>query len=224
MPVKIRLTRRGRKKHPLYHIVVADSRAPRDGKYIEKLGLYNPTTNPPTIDLDFDKALDWVQKGAKPTDTCRSILSQKGVMYKKHLLKGVRKNAISEEEAEKRFNEWLAQKEEKVRTEREAEISKQKEEEKERLEAERKINEARAEELAKKNAEQAEEEKAEAEGAEETAEEQPKSEEPEAKAEETSAEATEENSEETSSEEKTEESKEGDQEGGEDEQAEKKEE
>jgi small subunit ribosomal protein S16 len=213
MPVKIRLTRRGRKKHPLYHIVVADSRAPRDGKYIEKLGLYNPTTNPPTIDLDFDKALDWVQKGAKPTDTCRSILSRKGVMYKKHLLKGVRKNAISEEEAEKRFNDWLSQKEEKVRTEREAEINKQKQEEKERLEAEKKINEARAEELAKKNAEQAEEDK-------ETAEEQPKSEGPEAKAEETPAEATEQKSEEASSKE----SQENKQEGGEDEQAEKKEE
>lgn len=216
MPVRIRLTRRGRKKHPLYHIVVADSRAPRDGKYIEKLGLYNPTTNPPTIDLDFDKALDWVQKGAKPTDTCRSILSQKGVMLKKHLLKGVRKNAISEEEAERRFNEWLAQKEEKVRTEREAEISKQKEEEKERLEAEKKINVARAEELAKKNAEQAEEEKAETEGAEETAEEeQSKSGESEAKAEDASAEA---------GEDKSEESGEDKQEGGTDEQTEKKEE
>src|SRR6056297_2576545 len=114
MPVKIRLTRRGRKGQPLYHIVVADSRAPRDGRYIEKLGMYNPTTKPPTIDLDFDKALDWVQKGAIPTDTCRSILSHKGVMLKKHLLKGVKKNAISEEEAERRFNEWLTNKQEKV--------------------------------------------------------------------------------------------------------------
>ena len=216
MPVRIRLTRRGRKRQPLYHIVVADSRAPRDGKYIEKLGMYNPTTKPPTIDLDFDKALDWVQKGAIPTDTCRSILSKKGVMLKKHLLKGVRKNAISEEEAERRFNEWLTQKEEKVRTERETEISKQKEEEKERLEAEKKINEARAEELAKKNAEQAEEEKAEAEGAKETAEEeQSKSGKSEAKAEDASAEA---------GENKSEESGEDKQEGGTDEQAEKKEE
>ncbi|MFW5916137.1 MAG: 30S ribosomal protein S16, partial [Bacteroidota bacterium] len=151
--------------------MVADSRAPRDGKYIEKLGLYNPTTKPPTIDLDFDKALDWVQKGAKPTDTCRSILSRKGVMLKKHLLKGVRKNAISEEEAERRFNEWLSQQEEKVRSEREAEISKKRDEERQRLEAERKISDARAEELAKKNADEAEKEKPEAKGGKKAVEE-----------------------------------------------------
>ncbi|KXB08213.1 30S ribosomal protein S16 [candidate division MSBL1 archaeon SCGC-AAA382M17] len=171
MSVRIRLTRRGRKRQPFYHIVVADKRSPRDGKYIDKLGIYNPTNQPPTIDLDFDKALDWVQKGAIPTDTCRSILSQKGVMLKKHLLKGVRKNAITEEEAEKKFNEWLTNKQEKVKTEREAEINKKKEEEKQRIEAEKKINEARAEELAKKNAEKAEREKSEAEGQEGTIEE-----------------------------------------------------
>jgi len=219
MPVRIRLTRRGRKGQPLYHIVVADSRAPRDGRYIEKLGMYNPTTKPPTIDLDFDKALDWVQKGA------RSILSHKGVMLKKHLLKGVKKNAISEEEAERRFNEWLTNKQEKVKTEREAELNKKKEEEKQRLEAERKINEARAEELAKRNAEVAKEEKGEAEGQEEAVEEkEEKAEEPEEKAAEASADEAKAGSEESSSEEKTEETGEEKQEGGEGEESEKKEE
>ncbi|MGM0531154.1 MAG: 30S ribosomal protein S16 [Bacteroidota bacterium] len=220
MPVRIRLTRRGRKKQPLYHIVVADSRAPRDGKYIEKLGMYNPTTKPPTIDLDFDKALDWVQKGALPTDTCRSILSQKGVMLKKHLLRGVRKNAISEDEAERKFNEWLTKKQEKVKTEREAELNKQQEEEKQRLEAEKKISDARAEELAKKNAEAAEEDKAEAEEQKETGDEkQEKSGEPEAK-----AEQAEPQSEESSAAEKQEESGEDKEEGGADEESGKKEE
>ena len=120
MPVKIRLTRHGRKRKPIYHIVVADSRAPRDGRYIERIGLYNPNTNPATIDLDFDKALDWVQKGAQPTDTCRAILSYRGVMYKKHLMEGVKKNAFSEEEAEKRFSEWMKQKEAQIQNKRES--------------------------------------------------------------------------------------------------------
>ena len=90
MPVKIRLARRGKKGYPFYHIVVADSRAPRDGKFIENIGSYNPNTNPATINLDFEKALDWLQKGAQPTDTCRAILSYKGVLMKKHLLGGVK--------------------------------------------------------------------------------------------------------------------------------------
>ena len=114
MPVKIRLARHGRKARPIYHIVVADSRAPRDGKYIEKLGLYNPNTNPATIDLEFERALDWLQKGAQPTDTCRSLLSKKGVLMKKHLLDGVRKGAFSLEEAEKRFEAWMKEKEAKL--------------------------------------------------------------------------------------------------------------
>jgi small subunit ribosomal protein S16 len=171
MPVKIRLTRRGRKKQPFYHIVVADSRAPRDGKYIEKLGVYDPTTKPATIDLNFDQALNWVQKGAQPTDTCRAILSYKGVMYKKHLLKGVEKKALTEEEAEKKFNEWMEQKESSIKSAREEALSAEKKIEEKRLEEEKKINEARAQELAKRNAEEAEEEKAEAAEAEETTEE-----------------------------------------------------
>ena len=107
MAVKIRLARHGKKGFAFYHIVAADSRAPRDGKFIEKLGTYNPNTNPATIDLNFEKALGWLQKGAQPTDTCRAILSYKGVLYKKHLLGGVAKGAFTEAEAEARFNKWL---------------------------------------------------------------------------------------------------------------------
>ena len=114
MAVKIRLARHGKKGFAFYHIVAADSRAPRDGKFIEKLGTYNPNTNPATIDLDFGKALDWLQKGAQPTDTCRAILSYKGVLYKKHLLGGVAKGAFSETEAEARFNKWLGEKAGKI--------------------------------------------------------------------------------------------------------------
>ena len=115
MPVKIRLSKKGRKKLPYYHIVVADSRAPRDGKFVERIGLYNPQTNPATIELNFDSALDWLQKGAQPTDTCRAILSEKGVMMKKHLLEGAKKGAFSPEEAESRFQKWLNEKEAKFK-------------------------------------------------------------------------------------------------------------
>ena len=114
MAVKIRLQRRGRKKAPFYHIVVADARAPRDGRFIEKLGIYNPMTKPATIDLDRDKALDWLLKGAQPTDTARAILRYKGVLYKKHLLRGVKKGAFSQEEADKLFEQWLTQKDSQI--------------------------------------------------------------------------------------------------------------
>ena len=114
MPVKIRLARRGKKGYPFYHIVVADSRAPRDGKFIENIGSYNPNTNPATINLDFEKALDWLQKGAQPTDTCRAILSYKGVLMKKHLLGGVSKGAFTQEVAEAKFAQWLEQKAGKI--------------------------------------------------------------------------------------------------------------
>ena len=103
MAVKIRLARKGRKKLAYYHIVVADSRSPRDGRYIEKIGNYNPVTDPATIEIDFNKALDWLQKGAQPTDTCRAILSYKGIMLKKHLLEGVKKGAFDEAEADRRL-------------------------------------------------------------------------------------------------------------------------
>ena len=114
MAVKIRLARHGKKGYAFYHIVVADSRAPRDGKFIEKLGTYNPNTNPATIDLNFEQALGWLMKGAQPTDTARAILSYKGVLYKKHLLGGVAKGAFSESDAEAKFNKWLGEKEGKV--------------------------------------------------------------------------------------------------------------
>lgn len=110
MPVKIRLQRKGRKKQPFYHIVVADSRAPRDGRYIENIGSYNPMTTPATILLDVDKALDWLDKGAQPTDTTRAILRFKGVLYKKHLMRGLRKGALTQEKVDELFKAYMADK------------------------------------------------------------------------------------------------------------------
>lgn len=114
MATKIRLQRHGKKGKPFYHIVVADARAPRDGRFIERLGSYNPNTNPATIDIDFDKTLNWVNTGAEPTDTCRAILSYKGVMYKKHLQGGVQKGALTAEQADEKFAAWTTQKEDKI--------------------------------------------------------------------------------------------------------------
>ena len=115
MAVKIRLQRRGRKKRPFYHIVVADERAPRDGRFIEKLGTYNPMTKPATIELDRDRAFDWLMKGAQPTDTARAILRFKGLLYKKHLQKGVSKGALTQEQADEMFAQWVTDKENKIR-------------------------------------------------------------------------------------------------------------
>ena len=114
MPVKIRLQRHGKKASAFYHIVIADGRAPRDGKFIEKIGTYNPTTNPATIVLDGDKALSWLQNGAQPTDTCRAILSYKGVMYKNHLHGGIAKGALTQEQADAKYAKWVAEKESKI--------------------------------------------------------------------------------------------------------------
>jgi small subunit ribosomal protein S16 len=114
MATKIRLQRHGKKGRPFYYIVVTDARAPRDGRFIERLGSYNPNTNPATIDINFDKALDWVNTGAQPTDTCRAILSYKGVLYKKHLQGGVQTGALTEEQAEAKFKAWLEQKDGKI--------------------------------------------------------------------------------------------------------------
>jgi small subunit ribosomal protein S16 len=114
MATKIRLQRHGKKGKPFYYIVVADARAPRDGRFIERLGSYNPNTNPATIDINFDKTLNWVNDGAQPTDTCRAILAYKGVMYKKHLQGGVKKGALTTEQAETKFAEWLEQKDGKI--------------------------------------------------------------------------------------------------------------
>lgn len=118
MAVKIRLARRGRKKNPFYHIVVADARAPRDGKFIEKIGSYNPQTVPATIELDRDKAYDWLGKGAQPTDTVNAILKFKGVLYKKHLNRGVSKGALTQEEADKKLTEWIDVKESRIEARR----------------------------------------------------------------------------------------------------------
>jgi len=114
MPVKIRLARRGRRKQPYYHIIVADARAPRDGKFIEQIGSYNPMTKPASIELDRDKAYEWLMKGAQPTETARAILRFKGVLYKKHLQRGVAKGAMSQEDADRLFQEFVNAKEEKV--------------------------------------------------------------------------------------------------------------
>jgi small subunit ribosomal protein S16 len=155
MATKIRLQRHGRKGYAFYHIVIADSRAPRDGKFIERIGSYNPNTNPATIDLKFDRALYWLQVGAQPTDTIRNILSNEGVLLKKHLLGGVAKGAFTEAEAENKFAAWKTSKQNATKEQ----ISKLSEAEraakKVRLDAEKAVNKTRAEALAAKKAESA---------------------------------------------------------------------
>ena len=152
MPAKIRLARHGRKRYAYYHIVVADERAPRDGKYIDRIGLYNPNTNPAIIKLDFDKALSWLQNGAQPTDTVRAILSYKGVLMKRHLLDGVKKGAFDEETAETKFQAWMKEKEMKIQVKEDKISDNLKAEIKKRFDAEKKISEERAQAIAKKKA------------------------------------------------------------------------
>ena len=170
MATKIRLQRHGRKDAAFYHIVIADSRAPRDGKFIERIGSYNPNTNPATINLNFERALYWFQTGAQATDTVRNILSAQGVLLKKHLLGGVAKGAFSAEEAENRFNAWMSAKQkgtDAVKSKLDAEKN---EALKQRLEAEKAVNKAKAESVAQKRAEKAAEAaKAAAEAAAEAA-------------------------------------------------------
>lgn len=153
MATKIRLQRHGRKDYAFYPIVIADSRAPRDGKFIERIGSYNPNTNPATVTLNFERALYWVEVGAIPTDTVRSILSHEGVMLMKHLRGGVKKGAFSEEEAQRRFDAWKAQREKAVEAGNAKAAAKKAEEAKARMEAEVEKNKAKAEEVAKKKAE-----------------------------------------------------------------------
>ena len=155
MPAKIRLQRHGRKRYAYYHIVIADSRAPRDGSIVERIGSYNPNTNPATIELDFDKALTWLSKGAQPTDTVRAILSYKGVMFKKHLLGGVAKNAFTAEEAETRFEAWEAEKANKVQAKKDGLVVSSDTTRKAQFDLETKKNAARSNAIAKRNAEQA---------------------------------------------------------------------
>ena len=157
MPTKIRLQRKGKKGRPFYHIVVADSRAPRDGKYIEKIGVYNTLTAPATIDLAFDKAVKWLQDGAQPTDTCKAILSYKGAMYKFHLLNGVKKGAMTLEQAENKFKVWLKEKEEKIAAASKKNLTTAQTEAKKRAEAEAKVKEAKAHLLAEKKSKLAQE-------------------------------------------------------------------
>jgi small subunit ribosomal protein S16 len=152
MAVKIRLARRGRKKLAIFDIVVADARAPRDGRFIEKIGTYNPNTNPASINLNDDKALQWVLNGAQPTDTARAILSYKGVLLKKHLQVGVNKGAISQETADAKFSEWKNVKDSKIAGKADSLLSKKEAEKAARLAEETKVNAARAEAIAKKNA------------------------------------------------------------------------
>ena len=143
MSVKIRLQRHGKKGKPYYWIVAADSRSKRDGKYLEKLGFYNPNTNPATIEIDMEKSIEWLKKGAQPTKTARNILSYKGIMLKYHLLGGVAKGAFTEEEAEKRFNTWIEEKTKKIEAKKEK-LSKEDEERKAKaLENEKLANEAK---------------------------------------------------------------------------------
>lgn len=152
MATKIRLQRNGRKGYAYYHIVVADSRAPRDGKFIERLGSYNPNTNPATIDLNFERALYWVNVGAQPTDTTRNILSEEGVMLMKHLEGGVKKGAFSKEDAQVKFEAWKKAKESSINAIKVSLKDAERAELKKRLEAEAEVNKAKAEEIAKKNA------------------------------------------------------------------------
>ncbi|MCU0419191.1 MAG: 30S ribosomal protein S16 [Cyclobacteriaceae bacterium] len=150
MAVKIRLARRGRKKLAQFDVVVADVRAPRDGRFIEKIGTYNPLTNPASIVLDDQKAFDWLMKGAQPTDTLKRVLSYRGIMLKKHLQIGVIKGAISQEVADQKHNEWLKSKEAKIQTKVDSLAQAKQEAAKARKAAESKVKEARAEAIRKK--------------------------------------------------------------------------
>ncbi|WP_190810910.1 30S ribosomal protein S16 [Flagellimonas sp. S3867] len=203
MPVKIRLQRHGKKGKPFYWVVAADSRSKRDGKYLEKLGTYNPNTNPATINLDIDGSVKWLSNGAQPTDTARAILSYKGVMMKHHLLGGVRKGALTEEQAEEKFNAWVEEKEKAVQAKRDGLSKAEADAKAKALEAEKEFSDKRAaaalpeeeavEEVAEEVAETAEtvaeetaavEEPAKEEAPAEPAKEEAVATEPEAKAEE----------------------------------------
>ena len=153
MATKIRLQRHGRKNYAFYPIVIADSRAPRDGKFIERIGSYNPNTNPATVTLNFERALYWVNVGAQPTDTVRTILSNEGVLLMKHLQGGVKKGAFDEAEAQRRFEAWKSKKQQSVDKFRASMADKAELDAKARLEAEQAKNKAKAEEVAKKKAE-----------------------------------------------------------------------
>jgi small subunit ribosomal protein S16 len=196
MATRIRLQRHGKKGKPFFHLVAADSRAKRDGKFIEKLGTYNPTANPAVIDIDFENTLKWVQNGAEMTETARAILSYKGVLFKNHLLNGVKKGALTAEQVEERFAKWLADKDSKIQNKKDGLAKNAAAEKIAKQKAEEEANAAKAAEVAAKNAPEVEEpvaeethseeqavvedvvteEVAETESAEETTEETPASE------------------------------------------------
>ena len=155
MAVKIRLSRHGKKNFAFFHIVVADSRAPRDGRFIEQIGTYNPNTDPATIVLKGDRALAWLNVGAQPTPTARRILSYEGVLLRKHLQGGVAKGAFNQGEADRRFNEWKAKRDAKIQSKKDSLSANKAQKAKESLEAEAKINQERAEAIAKRKAEEA---------------------------------------------------------------------
>ena len=152
MATKIRLQRRGRKGYAFYSIVIADARAPRDGRFTEKIGTYNPNTNPATVDLNFERALYWVEVGAQPTDTVRSILRREGVYLMKHLKGGVKKGAFDEAAAQQRFDAWKNDKQKGLDAVRQAELKAQKAAAEKELKAEKEINEAIAKKVAEKKA------------------------------------------------------------------------
>jgi len=155
MATKIRLARHGKKGFAFYHIVVADSRYPRNGRFIEKLGTYNPNTNPATIELNFDSAVDWISKGAQPTDTARAILSYKGVLYRNYLNNGITKGILTAEAAQAKFDKWMNEKQAKIEAKVNALAAQAAKSDKEKLEAEVKSKEAKAKAVAEKLAAQA---------------------------------------------------------------------
>ena len=152
MATRIRLQRHGKKNKAFFHLVAADSRAKRDGKFIEKLGTYNPNTNPATIDINFDRTLNWVQNGAEMSDTARAILSYKGVLYKNHLLNGIKKGALTTEQVEAKFATWLAEKDSKISGKKDSLAKKADQDKADRLKAEAEANAAKAKEVETKNA------------------------------------------------------------------------
>ena len=151
MSVKIRLARRGRKKLALFDVIIADSRSSRDGRFIEKIGIYNPNTNPATIEINEQKAFEWVMKGAEPTDTVKAMLSYKGILYRKHLQIGVLKGALTQEEADKKLNAWIESKQGKIDNKKQRLAADKEKAAKAKLEAELKVNAAREESLKNKN-------------------------------------------------------------------------
>jgi small subunit ribosomal protein S16 len=166
MATKIRLQRHGKKGYPFYHVVVADSRSKRDGRFIEKLGTYNPNTDPATIDINFDQTLHWVSVGAEMSDTARAILSYKGVLYKNHLVRGMNKGALTEAAVEKKFEAWIKDKDAKIAAKSDGLLTSSQKAEKERLAAEKAKSDARAADIAAKNTPEVEEPAAEAEATE----------------------------------------------------------